>query len=348
MRENLRAQRTVLISILNWNAGSATLDCIDSIRSQNTDGLAIELAVIDNDSRPEEWHVLAEGAKARAVSVTRQEKNLGFAGGHNLSMQAAIDADMEFVWLVNNDATVHADALEKMIQLMDQDPTCGAVTPVCVSEHNHDRIDFMGARHDWKSLTSVAISSETETAAVEKTHPYEMWVAGTAVLFRVSALKQVGILNDKLFAYFEDNDISARLAAAGWKNRVAFNAKVIHSCYDGKNTNRPPYYFYLMQRNYFHFWRNNTPKEFRTLLTLRLLDRSIYEVNKLYHNGFKKLGDAALLGTSDGFWGVTGEPRLARQPTLSIIFLKWLLNIQHRRVLTRLDERNKLSLPTSA
>lgn len=337
MLEDVKADRkTVLISILNWNSSIATLECVDSLQAQNTRGITVQLTVIDNGSRDEEWRILAEGARSRRIVLDRQETNLGFAGGHNLSMQVAIDSDSDFVWLVNNDATVHADALEKMLRIMEEDPACGAVAPLCIAEHDPGHIDFLGAWHDWKNLQSVRSSSLDETASLEKTNPDAQWIAGTAVLFRVSALKQIGLLDEKLFAYFEDNDISARLAAAGWKNRVALDAKVVHACHQGKDTNRPPYFFYLMQRNFFHFWRKNTPSPFRRLLSLRLLDRSLFEVNRLYYGGYKQLGDAALLGTSDGFWGVTGAPRLDRSPSRLIVFLKWVLSIQHDRALKRL------------
>lgn len=347
MPENLEAATpSVLISILNWNAAQATLRCIDSLALQHTQGLAIRLSVIDNGSRPEEWRILEEGARARKVSLIRQEQNLGFAGGHNLSMRTAIADGVDYVWLLNNDATVHPDALENMVRLMAQDPTCGAVAPLSIAEHDATRIDFVGARHDWPNLSSIRMTSESETVAFEQSHPDDMWIAGTAVLFRVSALKDIGVLDDKLFAYFEDNDISARLAAAGWKNRVAFDAKIVHANHDGKDTNRPPYFFYLMQRNFFRFWRKNTPAHCRRFLNLRLLDRSLYEVNKLYYEGFKELGDAALLGTSDGFWGQTGAPRLGRRPSASIVVLKSLFNLQHSRALKRLERKNKLGVPS--
>lgn len=341
MTGNVEAtKRSVLISILNWNASNATLRCIDSLASQYTGELTVQVSVIDNGSRAEEWRLLQDGARTRAISLIRLETNLGFAGGHNLSMQAAIDANLDFVWLVNNDATVYPDALEKMIHLMNLDLGCGAVAPVSIAEHDSRHIDFVGARHDWENMTSVRLASQSETTLFENTRPNDMWVSGTAVLFRVDALKQIGILDEKLFAYFEDNDISARLATGGWKNRMAYDAKIVHACHDGKDTNRPPYFFYLMQRNCFRFWRKNTPKKYRHFLSLRLLDRSLYEANKLYYQGFKELGDAALLGTSDGFWGQTGAPCLSRRPAGTIVLLKWLFNIQHSRALKRLEIQN--------
>lgn len=343
------ASQRVLISILNWNASSETLRCIDSIALMDTEGVDVKISVIDNGSRAEEWDLLVEGARGRQVSLTRLEKNLGFAGGHNLSMQEAIDTSMDFVWLVNNDATVAVDCLQKMLEMMRQDPTCGAAAPVSVAEHDAHLFDFAGAKHDWEGLNSIRLTSLAETAALEKSHPDDMWVAGTAVLFRVAALKEIGVLNHELFAYFEDNDISVRLANRGWKNRMAFDAKIRHAIYEGKITNRPPYFFYLIQRNYLIFWKKHTPKKYRRLLHLRLLDRSLYEVNRLYYQGLDKLGDAALLGTSDGFLGTrTGAPDLGRRPSGIIVFLRWLLKAHHVRALKRLDDPNLQSVVSQA
>lgn len=61
------------------------------------------------------------------------------------------------------------------------------------------------------------------------------WIAGTAVLFRVAALKQIVLLTARI-------TMSARLAAAGWKNRVALDAKVAPGSHQGRDTNRPPYF----------------------------------------------------------------------------------------------------------
>jgi GT2 family glycosyltransferase len=332
--------RRVLVSILNWNAARKTLRCVESLVLQNTDNLDVKLSVIDNGSRPGESEILLNGLADTGVALSFQEKNLGFAGGHNLSIRSAIEGDLEFAWLVNNDATVHPDALVNMIRLMDADPQCGAVSPVSIAEHDHSRVDFIGAKHDWANLTSIRLHSQSEVISEESRHAKDMWISGAAVLFRMKAIKQIGMLDENLFAYFEDNDISARLSAAGWKNRMAFDAKIVHACHDGDDTNRPPYFFYLMQRNAFRFWRKNTPSQFRRSMTVRLLDRSLYEVNKLYHQGHYALGQAALLGTSDGLFGRSGPPVLNRSPSKIVALLRIVFNFQHRRALQRLDAAN--------
>jgi GT2 family glycosyltransferase len=82
---------SVLISILNWNNASKTMDCIASLESQlKQNVIRTEVCVIDNGSKLDDYHKLESEAKNRNVNLIRQDKNLGFTGGHNISIARAI------------------------------------------------------------------------------------------------------------------------------------------------------------------------------------------------------------------------------------------------------------------
>ena len=335
--QNVFSNRKITISVLNWNSAEESLRCVDSVLTQDSSGFTVQLLVIDNGSAGPDWKLLEHGAEIRGVTVFRQNNNLGFAGGHNLSLRRALGDGTDFVWLINSDAIVESGTLKQLIAVMDQDKTCGAVSPVIIGMHDAQHVDFCGAMHDWTNLDSTKPLIQDDALQLEKLRPFDMWVVGTAVLFRVGALNVVGLLDDRLFAYYEDDDICARLASAGWCSRLAVNTRIKHSCYAGVVTARPPYYFYLMQRNYFTFWLAHTPTRFRKLIKLRLLDRSLYKVNGLYHRGFKKIGDAALLGLADAVFKRSGPPELSRSVPIIIRLLRIIFNIQHRRALKKLD-----------
>lgn len=133
-------------------------------------------------------------------------------------------------------------------------------------------------------------------------------------MLRISALRQVGLLREDFFAYYEDNDLCARLAAAEWTCRIASDSVVTHPL-PVRDSDRPPYYFYLMLRNYLLFWSSHTPPSYRRFLRLRLLDQAFFDATKLYRAGFKAHGDAALLGIYDYLRGRFGAPgSLVRPP----------------------------------
>ncbi|MBC7575935.1 MAG: glycosyltransferase, partial [Tardiphaga sp.] len=186
-------QKRVIISILNWNSAALTMRCIRSLLALDAyPDVQTEIVVTDNGSRAEDHAELRTLLAGLPVPLKRNESNLGFAGGHNGMMQAAINGHADFVWLVNSDAEVTPASLGRMLAVMDDDSRCGAVSPLIVVPGS-DKIDFCGARHDWQKLGSVFSKSIEQTRAMEAAYPSDMWLMGAAVMFRVSAIRQTGV-----------------------------------------------------------------------------------------------------------------------------------------------------------
>lgn len=112
-----------------------------------------------------------------------------------------------------------------------------------------DLANFAGAVHDSDLLNLPWLVQPEASRALA--HRKDFWVVGTAVLLRATALREVGLLEELYFAYYEDVDICARLAAAHWHSAMAYDTHVEHACLKGQMFERPPYYFYLMVRNAF-------------------------------------------------------------------------------------------------
>jgi len=303
----------VRISILNWNAAKATLQCIDAVEKIiEGANVNVKLRVIDNGSEEADFCLLEE--RLTPEQLTRLERNQGFAGGHNSVIQEALDASDDYIWILNNDAIVTHNALNEMISIMESDPRCAAVSPVLIEEQQEgsDRIDFLGSYHDWPTLQSIRLKDEKLTRTAEQDRPQDMWVAGTAPLYRVSSLAHVGGFDQNYFAYFEDNDLGVRLSAAGWTSRMAYQAKVLHGAHQDMFRDRPPYYFYLMTRNAFLFWLKNCAIWQRPSRVLRLLARSLWMARELTESGFLAKRDAYLQGLLDGLKMQGGEPNLKK------------------------------------
>ena len=323
-------ERTVLVSILNWNTAGMTAECVASVlRLDRAPGLRLDVVVIDNASAPADRAELDAALAAAPVTLLPQGRNLGFAGGHNVAIRHAIASGADYVWLVNSDALLAPDTMNRLVALMEADPRCGSSSPVVRALHDDQRMDFCGARRDWRALDSQRPGTMEEARALEAAHPDDMWLAGTVIMFRVAALRQVGELNEKLFAYFEDDDIGVRLSRGGWTNRLAYDAVARHAQPDVKE--RAPHYFYLLYRNAFLFWTENTPPPYRRFLRLRLLDRALFTANRLFDRGLTQKAEACLLGAYDGLQGRGGPVDLQRRPPLAIRLLCGLLRVKHYR-----------------
>ena len=54
------------------------------------------------------------------------------------------------------------------------------------------------------------------------------WVSGACMMLRRSALDKVGGLDERIFMYFEDNDLCLRLRAAGYRIVYSPDAQITH------------------------------------------------------------------------------------------------------------------------
>lgn len=327
-------QIKVLVSILNWNTADMTAECVDSVLQMYVaPRVDMHVMVIDNGSSALDWAALQTHLSGRPVELIRNESNLGFAGGHNVAIKLAESRKFDFIWLVNSDSLLENSTLAEVLKVMADDPQCGAVSPVVRVLDDPSEIDFCGTHHDWANLTYVRHKTLEAARATEASRPFDMWLTGTVILFRMTALRAVGGLNENLFAYYEDDDIGVRLARAGWRNRMAFDTSALHARPPAKE--RPPHYFYLMYRNAFLFYVQHTPAPYRRMIRLRLMDRAMFTANRLRRKGLTGSADACLLGALDGWRGKGGVPQLDRKPPQFMQAARQLLLLKQRRWLDK-------------
>lgn len=309
MIEPQKTKPLIYVSILNWNGAEATLACLDTLLVAENPTLDVRYVVVDNASAAEDRARLQEGCRNLPVEVVVNDVNLGFAGGHNAIIKRAIGEGADYIWLVNNDCLVAPDTLALLYSLISRDISCGVVSPLIVAQHDNTVMDFCGAIHDWKKLDSICARSKDVGILQSKNFPNDLIVFGTVPLFRLEALREVGLLEDSFFAYFEDEDLSVRLSRAGWSCRIEFDAPVQHIRHKSYLEDRPPYYFYLMARNALLFYLKHTQQPYRRFIRLRLTVRSMILAQRLWDKGYPAKADACLRGALDGLLGISGPPR---------------------------------------
>jgi GT2 family glycosyltransferase len=248
-----------------------------------------------------------------------------------VALDMALQQRCDFTWLVNNDSLVKPGTLDALVARMAAEPRCGIVSPVVLALADEAVIDFCGARHDWKNLSSISCTSVEEARAMEQAHPADMWLMGAAIMLRMDAVREVGVLDHRYFAYYEDNDISARMSAKGWLCRMAFDAVVLHDHPVSRLREKGAYYFYLMARNSFRFWYQHTPQPYRRLLRLKLIDRATLMANRLHSCQYDEKAAACLLGIYDSQTGRSGKWNLERRVPVVMTALRKLLWRNHVR-----------------
>jgi len=69
---------------------------------------------------------------------------LGFGGGCNAGIRYALEQGADYVWLINNDATVDQSALTELVRLADSQPSGGAVGSVLYEVDRPAQVQMWG------------------------------------------------------------------------------------------------------------------------------------------------------------------------------------------------------------
>ncbi|MFN2608180.1 MAG: glycosyltransferase [Acidimicrobiales bacterium] len=113
------------VVVLNHQGGDLTVRCLRSVLATDWPAAALQVVLVDNGS--------TDGVAARTraelprVAVVETGRNLGFAGGCNVGIEAV--GAVEHVALLNNDATVAPGWLRPLVAALEDDPAVGAACP---------------------------------------------------------------------------------------------------------------------------------------------------------------------------------------------------------------------------
>lgn len=301
--------RRILVSILNWNGTEDTLKCLSAIDTSDTDD--IDFFVLDNGSKDDPTaQIIAEFPN---VEIARFPNNQGFTGGHNFVISRALERGYESILILNNDCRIGVSDIREMQAILDARSKVAAVSPLIYSDTPERRPQAVAGWLDWAQHQCIHPSK----AGIVPPANCPPHVLGTALLLRCAALKKIGLLDDRYFAYYEDNDLSARLFHEGFEAVYCDKAVALHRSRDINECSALS--LYLSARNIWLFWKSHTPKEHRRALRRHLLHQSLHDLSQLKkRNSEQEKLNAIVDGIWDALWGRFGPPPKKR-------YSPWLL-----------------------
>src|SRR3972149_8470847 len=122
----------VFIVILNWNGYRDSVTCLQSLREISYP--SCEMVFVDNGSTDGSVARLKEEFKD--VVYLENQENLGYTGGNNAGIRDAMEHGAEYVWILNNDTKVSADALTRLIAAAEKDRKAGLIGPKILQMEN--------------------------------------------------------------------------------------------------------------------------------------------------------------------------------------------------------------------
>ncbi|HUP21824.1 MAG TPA: glycosyltransferase family 2 protein [Thermoanaerobaculia bacterium] len=215
--------------------------CLESIATQDPPCESLVLWQ-GPDSRPRSM----QAEELRSARIVRLAQNRGFAGGVNAALREVDAARVGYVAVVNDDVVLGAGWLARLVDALDEDERLGSVQGVnlvlprdsappaagIAGNVGATRIDGVGlAWNRW--WQAVQLLHDRPAAAAPKEAREVYGVAATAAVYRRAALERSAkapgeVLDETLFAYYEDVDLAGRLRRDGYSAAMVPEAVALH------------------------------------------------------------------------------------------------------------------------
>jgi GT2 family glycosyltransferase len=154
------------------------------------------------------------GNSERLILI-RNQFNLGFAGGNNVGLRYVLARDdFGYAWLLNNDTVIKQDALTRLVQRIRERANagmCGSRIPY-YSDPDHVWALGGGRYNIWLAQSGNIghMSSVSETLSRDTIEAELDYLAGASMLVSRSFLKDIGLMSEDYFLYYEEPDWALR------------------------------------------------------------------------------------------------------------------------------------------
>ena len=245
------------IITINYNGIKDTCELIESLPLEDK---SIEVIVVDNASKEDEASVIE--AHYPSVKVIRSNKNLGFAGGTNLGIKAALG---KYLFFINNDTILRCKKedvrckmfFQPLTDRLESSPEIGMVCPKIRFAWGDNPIQFAGftplSRYTMRNR-SIGFG-ETDKGQYDTAHPTP-YAHGAAMMVKREVIEKVGLMPECYFLYYEELDWSMMFTRTGYSIWYEPACTIYHKESQATGQNSPLKTYYLTRNRLLFVKRN--------------------------------------------------------------------------------------------
>ena len=209
----------VTIVIPNYKGKEYLFSCVKSLYEK--DQTEKKILIIDNasnDGSIEE--VVKEYPEVECVML---DKNYGFCRAVNIGIEKT---DTAYVILLNNDTVIKDNYVKYLLDSIKKDPNIFSVEPKMIQYHDPSKIDSAGTYYN---ALGWAYAYGKDKSVKKYNNIRKIFAAcGGASIYRKKVFEEIGMFDEKHFAYLEDIDVGYRARIFGYENWYVPAALVYH------------------------------------------------------------------------------------------------------------------------
>lgn len=242
--------KEISIITINFNGLSDTCALMETIPFNDN----LEVIVVDNASRNQAVETETISHRFPQVKIIKSNKNLGFAGGNNLGIQAA---QGKYLFFINNDTFFKDFNIQALIDRLESSPVIGIVCPKIRFAWGNNPIQFTG----YTPLSKITVRNqaigfgEEDHGQYDTPHPTP-YAHGAAMLIKREAIDKVGLMPACFFLYYEELDWSMMFTRAGFEIWYDPACTVFHKESQATGKNSPLRTYYIVRNRLLLVKRN--------------------------------------------------------------------------------------------
>lgn len=190
--------------------------CTRTVLALHRQGVPLHVTVVDNGSGPAGLSVLrALARRLSTVEVVTLGHNAGFGPAANVGLRRWLaHGEGEWVAVAPHDALPEPGCLARILAAVSSRPDAGLVSA-----------EF-GRAYDSKPVIDRYIGAYASPGRAGEGWEDADFAHGTLLVARRAALAEIGLFDERYFAYCEEADLGVRARRAGWKVGIIWGAVV--------------------------------------------------------------------------------------------------------------------------
>jgi N-acetylglucosaminyl-diphospho-decaprenol L-rhamnosyltransferase len=211
----------VFVVIVTYNGAKWIDRCVGRTLKESAKPAVI---VIDNSSSDNTTELIEKNYPE--AQLIKSKENLGFGKANNIGLKMAYDAKADYVLLLNQDAWLEENALEKLIGAQQAQKEFDLLSPMHLNGKG-DALDYNFSTYinaiDCKNLFSDIYTGNVQSKIYEASY-----INAACWLLTKKCIETVGGFSPAFYHYAEDDNYIHRLHYHGLKLGVYPLAKVYH------------------------------------------------------------------------------------------------------------------------
>lgn len=242
----------IAVLILGYNDEKNLKEAIDSSLDQTYQNYTV--VYIDNASKDGSLSLVQKNYPQ--LEIIAYTENFGYAGAYAKILKETFTKDYDGAVLLNSDVIVDKNWLKELVTSAFADEKIAIAQPKIFLYGKHEKlantfgnkINYLGFGFcgHYKKPDDSTFANDQEIVSA----------SGASLLIKKSAFLKIGNLDEKFFAYLEDQDLSWRALMAGCKIVLSAKSIILHKYVFKKNA-RNSWKFFTLERNRLFFLFKN-------------------------------------------------------------------------------------------